>query len=954
MKEVNEFNDEYNDEFIDEFEIVDKGDEFRFVPTEQEVMAFTQMVSPLRLLFEDDAEPLLAQSMKVTEAAIDRKKNTPISKVFDKINKESSKLMKQIDKAIKEDKNDKYSYLHRAKIGLRKHLEMQLSGDFKLIQEHDPFDADIYIKIMNDFPQPRFAEDKDKEWKKDTERYEAYMRNHPFMEAYEERYRYYEENLIPYLKDKKSGRVNEDKERDFKKATYEHLLKEKKYVEEIMKFDQDPETQKIGPFAKAQNANTKMRFGENALKSINSELDALKRGWSPDDFKMLRDLDNIMNKLDKKKDNIPNYESVSIKYGIFKNLYISNKKERKEALDSIKPIYETYKKYGGPSKDTEPFIKEFEKQHKAETSVVLLDRSDRLRSKMLNDLQRFMKGLNTGHRVGTHTDKAEMVELKNKTHEVIELLMSNRADIYESQEFKEAFHDLGVKADNYLRAKRASYEREVNEKYVDEELRTTNPQEYHKQVRKAKDLVKAWRPKTKMGETRYNTTLEMFDICSQYEKLLKTEQNPERVSKEQEIKNLGYDIIHQDELDYFGTRPYDSGLAKTMNFYKKNPAYIPEMDENKTATFEEFKDNCTKIECDGISEDDFAILALTAAHNPSIFDHEKLNDIWNLKAKEELGITMTDKIRQVRTMYSLDIGKSGDARANFLRDFGNDLINVARYKAKDVFEEYKRGNKTPLIDMLATGIKELNGDITSIPAMDGRKGDFARSTELLSKMLEFARKDKDVIKAVTNKIGQEEMENVNDNLRLKGMLDKAVDSERKLELAVKNKKPLTKAEKQECIDNIVTYDYLEVFYNKCRTETEAQNKELNEFNKFYDKTDVEIVMNVRQDITKEDLNTKQDVLGRKARKPVYQLTKRLRTDKGMKDFKELTKLVSDGITPSMTESQILKSTKNLSEKRVNDIREQKAKKMEEIRKKNRELQEKERQQGMGKPKLPTA
>jgi hypothetical protein len=198
------------------------------------------------------------------------------------------------------------------------------------------------------------------------------------------------------------------------------------------------------------------------------------------------------------------------------------------------------------------------------------------------------------------------------------------------------------------------------------------------------------------------------------------------------------------------------------------------------------------------------------------------------------------------------------------------------------------------------------------------------------------------------------MENVNDNLRLKGMLDKAVDSERKLELAVKNKKPLTKAEKQECIDNIVTYDYLEVFYNKCRTETEAQNKELNEFNKFYDKTDVEIVMNVRQDITKEDLNTKQDVLGRKARKPVYQLTKRLRTDKGMKDFKELTKLVSDGITPSMTESQILKSTKNLSEKRVNDIREQKAKKMEEIRKKNRELQEKERQQGMGKPKLPTA
>ena len=966
MKEndILEVNEDFRDEFVD----LGKADGFSGPMSQMDIMTFANSLAVIDTTFGDDVkalkehqEGLIGLAYQLYQAYSKREdydidQRTPFTKADMKtVNKEVKKLTDFIDKHIKEDKNPPSSYMHRTKVAYRKHMEMMLNGDFKKIKEFSGSDADLYQASLNEFPQPRFMDDPNGDYKNDVARYEAYMKQHPFLEQFEEKYRYYEENLLPHIKDKERGLLNKDKEKEFKKATYDHLLKMQGYFSELKKINNDPETGKVGPFAKSNTQDQWIngRTGGHAEKTINRELDVLRHGWAPDDFKMIHQLDTLMEHLEsghkKKTLTDQEYEKASILYQTFNNTYITNKEERKQALDSLKPVYDLLPKVKNPAAGFEPAECKalYNTQKKADVSVVLLDRGDRLRSDMIKNLERFYKGLSTGHRVGTHTDKGEMRDLKDKTLEVIDMLKSDRRDIYTTQEFQEAFRQLKVKSDNYTKAKRAKFEREVNES-IDENLQQSNPAEYRRLKKAAAKKIEDWRPSTRMGETRYNTALEMNKLCAQYEQSLKEEKNPAQLESERNIREAGHNIIHMDDISFNGTKPYDKCVSLMMNFYGKNPAYIPELSTGTTKAVktEKFLEKCPPVVCDGISDNDFAVVAFNAAYNVDIFNEQQILDHWPLKSNEN---SYKDMLRRNRTMYTNDIGLFGP-RDNSINHHAEILINPARNKAKEAFEAYKKGDKEPLAKILANGIKELTYDTIRVDKIESKDGDFAKSTEMLSKSMEFARKDPELFRKVENQIGEANMEHVKDMLRLKGMLDKSIESERKLELAAENKKPLTKKEKQECIDNIAMYDWVSAIHEKLRRTQYDMSQKCKNVDKELEEQLPLVFTGQRKDITENDLQAKDFKVKASVATSIPNITTSIRTPKGFNALKDLSRQLTKDISAGMSEAEILKATRKLNQSRHDAINKKYSEAAEKKREQSRREMEQSRNNNAAKSK----
>ena len=556
-----------------------------------------------------------------------------------------------------------------------------------------------------------------------------------------------------------------------------------------------------------------------------------------------------------------------------------------------------------------------------------------------------MKGLNVQHRGSLikHKDSPEMEELKNKTKETIELLKSSRdKSIFESDRFKDLCFDISKLADNYVNEKKKDFEEE-NKRKLEETIRKKEARmkadalakgtkldssDYKKEVEKMKkaETEKAekqlndWRPSTKMGKTRYEAALSMTKKIEDFARNIRnTVYNRKKLSEDgnydkdlKEMKDAGFTIVHSSDLEYMGKRPYDAGVSQILNYYGKEPAFIPEHcgKSNKMYKKEEFKNYLKPVEVEGISSEDFALVSYAVINDPKNIDPEAAKKSWKIKEGNYI-----DQIYKSRTMFTLDMAMS-EPRANMARDFMSFTLVPAKEKAKEAIESYNAGDKSKLIDIIANGVKEINGEciMTDRISDEPPEINFAVGTTMMSKMLDFAKKDPELYKGVKEKISPEVMASIEDNLRLKGFIDESIDAKEKLNKSVKDKKPLSAEEKKDCINKIVRQEFVSYVHSKERDNVNNE-PELME----YRAKIPNLLMNVYRGVqgpSENDIHAGEYKIMRKYTKPVPQINSRLRTEDGMQKLNDTVSTLTAGVDIELSEAQILKSIKGIDRKSV--------------------------------------
>ena len=252
----------------------------------------------------------------------------------------------------------KGSYREKCINAAKETIDIELSGDLDILKEAGVFyDYSAYTgQFFTDNPSPRFVSKRDEkgnpvEYITDHERYEKFMKENPFLEICEEKLDYVKNVQIPYYKARKAGTVDEHQEREFKKATYEHLQREKGYISKINAIKYEGEYKDMYPFSTSSvivDTNwAGERFGKTAEAKLDREISALEHGWSPEDLPMLEGLYQMtVGKSGlKKNDNISEKELEKAKktYENITNAHIDKKEDRKKLIESAKPLCELYK-----------------------------------------------------------------------------------------------------------------------------------------------------------------------------------------------------------------------------------------------------------------------------------------------------------------------------------------------------------------------------------------------------------------------------------------------------------------------------------------------------------------------------------------------------------------------------------------------------------------------------------
>ncbi|MBR6221864.1 MAG: hypothetical protein IKQ71_00350 [Lachnospiraceae bacterium] len=873
----------------------------------------TKLIGPfsaVRDVFGENAEQLNDLAVMIPGIAFAESKvqslDEPLEdKVVENASKSVAELLAVIDKDIKNDKHPVNSYIHRTKVLLRNHLNKIISGDLDLIAEESDLGTMYSNGTFNNFPLPLFKDGKDTKdkeiFQRDEDRYERYMAQTPFVEQYEDRLAFENRYMIPYLKAKKAGTLTEAQETEYKLATYDHLKRQKEYFEKIVALPADGETKNIYPFGRDGGQGYKdwtgPRYGGNRLDQINREIKALEHGWSPDDFQFLHDVALLDKSIGVRTDEeMPAVEKKDMKNrcDTIMNSYVNTMEDRKRLMDLAAPIYE-YNKVSAVK-----VYQSIEKSREVKSFVTPLTADERKKHEMAKSLKKFLKQLNTGHRVGSHTDTDEMRELKNKAKEVIELLQNNpEKDLYADPRFKKAIGELSEIAHTYTKKKSGKYEKEVRAKLTDPDVKP-GTKEWRDQEREIFKELKKFKPGTKMGQTRYEAANDIIATCGEYVKNI-DQTNKDR-EKWPEITEKGFKIARMDDMAAGSVRPFDQGVKEILNYYSKTPAFIPYHLKKKMITADSLEKTCKPLECNGISEEDFAIVAYAAVQDVNEIPDRLADEMVETKHPD---ITKYDKMKQMRTMYTVDI--QNIHRENCINHYGEKIIAPARERAKSALYQYKLGDKRALVDMLATGIKEINYEAMHCDKMTERTGNYSVFTELLDKTLKFAKKDPEVYKAVTEKLGPEEMKFVNDTMTLKGFLNKCVDAENKLKGAARNKTPLSKAEKQQCIKDIVRYDFISSMHDQYRTEQIDNNKELNAFMKNYGELTAGIMTGKIKDMTDQDLINIQTKLHNQGLTPIPQIHGRLRTEAGTAKTEKIVDNLCKNISAGASEKDIIKS-----------------------------------------------
>ena len=883
--------------------------ELNMVVNKENVLLLTGVFVGLRDLFGDKADEIYTKAMDVLATGFQSKnweKDLPVDKATaDEIQRKFGELYAYIEQNIKEDKSPQYSYVLRGKKIMLAHAKKIASGDFDFLSKASNTAHRYGVGTFSNYPLPLFKtgklNDKGKDVvERDEARYEREMSRIPYLEQYEDRLEYENKYQIPYLKDKEAGTLTPEKEREYKRATYEHLKRQKEYFEKIVGSPVNEKDFDMVPFnydPQVLKGDWKGdRFGKLRLDQINREINALEHGWSPDDLQIFDDLGRVMTNIEVNGKNLPEERKQELKnaYDKFNSSFAYSKEERDKHIDSIKPLYEYAKEEG-----LEDIHFEFEVAKKNETFFEPLREDERKRQDMIQSLEKSLKGLSTGHRAGYHSDTTEMDELKKKTKDVIELLKNNRdKSLFEDPMYEKAFDELSKIAEAYTKKKIEKYEKEVRAKLEDPDIKP-GTDAAREQERKIFKELKKFKPSSKMGQTRYSAATALASTCKEYTKYIKGEKK--RLETLKPLENKGYKIVKAADWDIGSKRPHDRDVKEMMNYFQKNPMVIEEGMEMGVFSQDSFEKTCAPIECNGISEHDFAVVAYASVMDPTKVPQKVADELIQTKSPD---ITAADKISQVNTMYTLDLAFG--RRQGVGNTYGEKIIKPARERAKEAFEKYKKGDITEMADILATGINNINTNLNCIENINGRKTTYHVNAEMVNKMFEFAGKDPALLKAVNEKLGPEKLREVQDNLKLTDYYNKCIDSEARLNSAIVSGKPLTKAEKKECVRNIVAYDFIASSHNQFKNEQRISSAELTEANKLFSELEAPIVMGKYNKLTHDDLVNIQAKAEKNTFKPIEQIHGRFHSKKGMEKLNNIIDDITEKLPYESSEKNIMK------------------------------------------------
>ena len=747
---------------------------------------------------KDEIEALAAAPMAAAFNSKVPYNNTQVEPdVVRQISESVKTLIDRLDEDLAADPSPKTSYAYRSKVAARRFIQMTADGSYDLLLNEDSVVDTYRTGSFNNYPQPLFKTDPNKSYSllgdftRDDKKFEEYMAKHPFLEQLEDRQDYEEKYKVPYLRNREAGTLSDAQRREYIFATYEHLKRQKAYFADLLSIDrEDKEINSIYPFGKSGTVALKgdwlgPRFGEKRAVQIDREMKALENGWSPDDFEMIHNIYDMVERSIGADDAVPEQQKAQARSILdsFTKTKIHNLSERRAALDSLKPVYDTYKQYNNVEKSPDDYCKGFEYQQKKYNDamastypIVIVDADERERQELIESLEGFLRGLNTGHRVGWHSDTDEMRELKNKTRDVIRLLKnSTDTNLFEDDNFRAQMDELGKKADFYTGKKREKFEKKVREELTDPDV-AEGTSEWKVQEDKIKDKLLTFKPDSKMGETRYKSAQKMADVCKKFVK----EYNGQKKQRTEwkKFTDKGYDTVRMKDIKAGGVRPFDGGIKEILNYYTKKPAFIPEHLALNIFDLDSFDKTCKPIECKGVTDEEFALTAFAAVQDTSMLPPDP---------KEDLKMcTAAESYEQKRTMYTLDLQKIH--RAGAIRDYGEKIILPARLRAKEAINKYTKGDKEPLANLLATGIKKIAYECAHDDHIKDRNSNFSVNTEMLAKLINLAKKDDAVYEAVQSKLGPETKQEIQDSMNLKELLDKCEREEWKSWLKTQHSK----------------------------------------------------------------------------------------------------------------------------------------------------------------------
>ncbi|MBO4863657.1 MAG: hypothetical protein J5517_04790 [Eubacterium sp.] len=910
MKEV------YDENNLDEFEVIETPFRFPRSSSKMDMRNFATNVISIKVLFgdmQDEMEAKATEFLAATMTSKQKNDNAPLPEneleVYDKLGKE---LMNLVDTNIKKDL-DINSYAYKMKKMIYHQMEQIANGDKEILYNDSHTINTTYERVFNDMPLPLEKEvtklNGEKVKERDIQAHNEFMDKYPFFDLIEDRQDYRDKIQLPYLKAKKNGKVDDKMVKDYINATYEHLQRQKDILGKLKQVPNDEEVRSYIPNIMAYDDWVKGRVGGLRSNAVDRELKALENGWTPDDFELIHNLYQMKCDLDVTKE-LPEKDKKQITniYNKFMNTRLGDANDKKKALDSLKPIFKTHEKYAKPDpgikmeKTIEHFKGSLEMAYKRENPIVMILPDERIRNDMIASLEKMMKGLQAKHRGTLHKDaldSREMTELKDKTREAIKYLKANRdKNIFEDEKFGKIMSDLSAKSNNYTKAKKSVEEKRLRAELIDESL-PENSQERRDQERAVVQRLKAWKPKTRMGQTRYAASKDISELCKRFDK-----------NKEYHNKHSieGTSVVYASMLNEKAERTYDEGVDEILNYYSKKPVFIPEHFENGLYSHENFKATCPAIECKGISNDDFALVAYAAVMDHNNFTDEIVNR--HSDSKSPL-VTKYDRVSQARTMYTLDI--SGGTRKNAINHYGVDFIKTSRDKAKEAYDKYRAGDKKPLIDMMAIGISEQIYECMHTGVITGsRRNGYAMGIGLLDRMVEFTKKDPELYDAVMKKLSPETKQDYEDTMNMKKYLDKCIDAEKKLDNAIKNNVELSEAEKKACVKDIIAYDFLTVNHDRFRNEQVNNNKVAQDFKREYGTLAAQIYSGERNDITGDDLIKIDTKYQNESYKPIPQIHGRLRTQEGQKKLNDTIKPLVDAVDINAPVADIRKTMKKFA------------------------------------------
>ena len=904
--------------FLDEFEVIDSpAENNKFIVkgslTQGELSETINMVYSLknyyfRIIVQDEIQSKAAQvAFKI--GTIGKVKFEQLSdKDYENLSSGIQSLYDTMVKSTKEDPAPEDSYRKKVLHAIIDYFEMLKNGDIQILQEAGEFNAlSNYISQFGvDMPCPLFAERNEQgtvisEYY-DNDKFELMMAKSKLADVLIEKINFAKNVQAPYYRAKKAGNIYPDDERKFKKETYDHLVRERSYLNVVRSLKMDDMKDMTPFYSNTAKQSLEMdwkgdRFGIPESEKINSQIAALEHGLSPEDMPVIYDIREVKKKIQSSKSLSKETKTKLTRLcNKFENTIVTTAEERKKLYDEVEPVYKALKKID--PEESQQIINNYKTARKSDVDMVSVNPDERLRQELVKEMEEFIKGLSAQHRgsVFNHSDTPEMKKLKDKAKETLSILKERRGENILDEEVQQHYKDLDTLSKAYANKKRDEAIEDIKSKGYDKE--------------KEKQLIRDWKPDTRMGRTRLNTAKAMIVKCESRAKQIHTikKERQELGTTIDDVRKAGFKVVHATDFLNQVDKPYKAGIAQIINNYGMDPAFVPEFCGPKDKQYkpEEFKTKVNPIYVANVTNENFALVAYAAAYNPDNLNIDFLSQRNPVKQTTNL-----DTYYQTRTMFTADMALLKPRTAMY-ESFYDGCIEPARHKAKEAFEAYNKGDKSKIIELLATGLKELQNEVINESGIS-TDGNFAFDTGMMAKMVDFAKTDKDLHAGVVEKLGPELREAINDTMRLKYYMDECIDAQKKLEDARDKREPLSVEEKKECIEKVSRFTFVSAFYATKLSEMIDNNQELTEF-----RTSPEYLQYCKNE--KDDKNqvmTNQDVtnteykFSRAGTKVIPELNKNLRTEKGLGKFNDIVKKIASSIDPNLSEEKILKNLKEM-------------------------------------------